>query len=90
MRLVGLKLENQKQSPSDATIAAVACLTVIEVISVRFLLARQLMMASISQNLSGNAANSRAHMDGLESLVKSRGGLQALGGTEHVRSLVSW
>jgi len=87
--------EQHNQATSDATIAAVANLTAFEVLPLsplpifRFL-GLVYLIIFWSQIHSGSAAGIKLHMDGLEAMVKSRGGLQALDSNSLARKVTVW
>lgn len=72
---------------SDGTIAAVACLTNMEVcVSNSY----QDLQKLTSQNLNGDSRKARIHMNGLRQMVAMRGGMNTLGMNGVLRRLVLW
>jgi hypothetical protein len=82
------------QATSDTTIAAVANLTAFEVFPpspLPILKSRFVYLIIFwSQIHSGSATGIKLHMDGLEAMVKSRGGVQALGSDSLARKITVW
>ena len=94
IRIINERLGNVKEMASDGMIGAVASLAHLEVSSVFGMLSATTLNISltilIAQNLAGTQEGAKTHMDGLEAMVKSRGGLQALGSYGIPRRQAAW
>jgi hypothetical protein len=91
IREINRRLNEHDHVATDGTIAAVACLSHLEVSFPKtFAVLEKVWADCYCKNLVGTAESAKIHARALDVMVSSRGGLQNLGANGMPRRIVSW